>query len=92
MSRAGLSGSIGFFGFLLRMVLSVIVVWILTIFISVILVMTYGVTVDVMKSFIQPITIVDTVGLGIGLLILSISWLVSMFLVYVLFWKGRSLR
>ncbi|MEM2499885.1 MAG: hypothetical protein QXU30_07045 [Sulfolobales archaeon] len=92
MSRVGLSGSIGFFGFLLRMVLSVIVVWILTIFISVILVMTYGVTVDVMKSFIQPITIVDTVGLGIGLLILSISWLVSMFLVYVLFWKGRSLR
>ncbi|MEM2582717.1 MAG: hypothetical protein QXD09_07970 [Candidatus Caldarchaeum sp.] len=49
-------------------------------------------TVDVMKSFIQPITIVDTAGLGIGLLILSISWLVSMFLVYVLFWKGRSLR
>lgn len=74
------------------MIVSAVVVWILTIFISVVLVMTYGVTVDVMKSFIQPITIVDTAGLGIGLLILSISWLVSMFLVYVLFWKGRSLR
>lgn len=74
------------------MIVSAVVVWILTIFISVVLVMIYGVTVDVMKSFIQPITIVDTAGLGIGLLILSISWLVSMFLVYVLFWKGRSLK
>lgn len=74
------------------MIVSAIVVWILTIFISVVLVMIYGMTVDIMKSLIQPITIVDTVGLGIGLLILSASWLLSMFIVYVLLWKGRALR
>jgi len=86
VSRMGAGGS-GFFGFLLRWIVTGLIVWLLTVVIAAAIMMVMNVSVDLVGSFLQPLRVAENnILLGAGALLLG--WIISMLIAYLVVWRG----
>jgi uncharacterized metal-binding protein len=88
VSRAGLGGS-GFLGFLLRWIVTVLIVWILTVIVAGVVLLLLNVSVDLLGGFTSPLRLAENSPL-LGAAALILGWVVSMAIAYLTVWRGSA--
>ncbi|MGC8974178.1 MAG: hypothetical protein ACP5KY_08255 [Thermoproteus sp.] len=80
-------GQAGFPGFILRFILSMLILWILTVIVAAVIMAFLNLGVDIVGSILQPTRIVER-DMLIGAASLLAGWLISMAVVYYTIWRG----
>ena len=87
MSRMG--GESGFLGFLLRFVVTLVMLWVLTVMIAVVIMLALNIGVDVLSAFTSPLSLAEK-DILIGTASLLLGWIISMAIAYLTIWRGRA--
>ena len=87
-------GEFGFAGWLIRIMITALLAYLIAGFFTAILFAIFGLTIDLGILLLQPADLLKTgeVTAYAAVAIMLSSWLGGMFLIYKLLWSGRSIR
>jgi len=87
-------GEFGFMGWLLRLIITAVLAYLIAGFLTATLFAMLGLTVDLGLLLLQPAELLRTAQTSAyaAIAFMMLSWFLSMLLIYKLLWSGRSMR